>query len=121
MAGTSSWLDPRLARVQKRSAEECGEDELPFGWERIDDPQYGIYYIDHVNRKTQYENPVMMAKKQSISPAQGKPGSPTLSPPALHWCLCCWSVKRLPLTMKLAYCLNYIIYTNFVSVCQGVK
>lgn len=73
MAGTSSWLDPRLARVQKRSAEECGEDELPFGWERIDDPQYGIYYIDHVNRKTQYENPVMMAKKQSISPAQGKP------------------------------------------------
>lgn len=72
MAGISSWLDPRLARVQKRSAEECGEDELPFGWERIDDPQYGIYYIDHVNRKTQYENPVMMAKKQSISPAQGR-------------------------------------------------
>lgn len=60
--------------MQKRSAEECGEDELPFGWERIDDPQYGIYYIDHVNRKTQYENPVMMAKKQSISPAQGRLG-----------------------------------------------
>lgn len=78
MAGTSSWLDPRLARVQKRSAEECGEDELPFGWERIDDPQYGIYYIDHVNRKTQYENPVMMAKKQSISPAQGESGCPAL-------------------------------------------
>ncbi|XP_063886797.1 uncharacterized protein LOC135114742 isoform X3 [Scylla paramamosain] len=76
IAGTSSWLDPRLARVQKRSAEECGEDELPFGWERIDDPQYGIYYIDHVNRKTQYENPVMMAKKQSISPAQGGGSSP---------------------------------------------
>ncbi|KAG0716733.1 Membrane-associated guanylate kinase, WW and PDZ domain-containing protein 1 [Chionoecetes opilio] len=76
IAGTSSWLDPRLARVQKRSAEECGEDELPFGWERIDDPQYGIYYIDHVNRKTQYENPVMMAKKQSISPAQGGGNSP---------------------------------------------
>lgn len=71
MAGTSSWLDPRLARVQKRNAEECGEDELPFGWERIDDPQYGTYYIDHVNRKTQYENPVVMAKKQPTE--QGKP------------------------------------------------
>ena len=63
VAGTSSWLDPRLARVQKRSAEECTEDELPFGWERIDDPQYGTYYIDHVNRKTQYENPVEQAKR----------------------------------------------------------
>ncbi|XP_071514432.1 uncharacterized protein [Panulirus ornatus] len=76
MAGTSSWLDPRLARVQKRNAEECGEDELPFGWERIDDPQYGTYYIDHVNRKTQYENPVIMAKKQPIVPAQGGGSSP---------------------------------------------
>ena len=63
IAGTSSWLDPRLARVQKRNAEECGDDELPFGWERIDDPQYGTYYIDHVNRRTQYENPVVMAKR----------------------------------------------------------
>lgn len=64
MAGTSSWLDPRLAKVQKQKAEECGEDELPYGWERIDDPQYGTYYIDHVNRLTQYENPVTMAKTQ---------------------------------------------------------
>lgn len=72
VAGTSSWLDPRLARVQKRNAEECGEDELPFGWERIDDPQYGTYYIDHVNRKTQYENPVIVAKKQPTTPVQGK-------------------------------------------------
>ena len=57
-------MDPRLARVQKRNAEECGDDELPFGWERIDDPQYGTYYIDHANRRTQYENPVVMAKRQ---------------------------------------------------------
>ncbi|XP_047740389.1 uncharacterized protein LOC108664581 isoform X4 [Hyalella azteca] len=62
VAGTSSWLDPRLAKVQKQKAEECAEDELPYGWERIDDPQYGTYYIDHVNRLTQYENPVTMAK-----------------------------------------------------------
>ncbi|CAL4060667.1 unnamed protein product, partial [Meganyctiphanes norvegica] len=73
VAGTSSWLDPRLARVQKRNAEDCGEDELPFGWERIDDPQYGTYYIDHVNRKTQYENPVMIAKKHITTSAQPSP------------------------------------------------
>uniref|UniRef100_A0A6A7FVI1 Membrane-associated guanylate kinase, WW and PDZ domain-containing protein 3 n=1 Tax=Hirondellea gigas TaxID=1518452 RepID=A0A6A7FVI1_9CRUS len=65
LAGTSSWLDPRLAKVQKQKASECGEGELPYGWERIDDPQYGTYYIDHVHRLTQYENPVTMAKTQA--------------------------------------------------------
>ena len=48
--------------MRKRRPEECEEDELPFGWERIDDPHYGTYYIDHVNRRTQYENPVLVAK-----------------------------------------------------------
>nr|2ZAJ_A Chain A, Membrane-associated guanylate kinase, WW and PDZ domain-containing protein 1 [Homo sapiens] len=33
------------------------ELELPAGWEKIEDPVYGIYYVDHINRKTQYENP----------------------------------------------------------------
>ncbi|CAG7721513.1 unnamed protein product [Allacma fusca] len=61
--GTSHWLDPRLSRIQKLSLEECDDNELPFGWERIEDPHYGTYYIDHVNRRTQFENPVMQAKK----------------------------------------------------------
>merc|ERR1719509_103157 len=65
--GTSHWLDPRLSRVQKKRPEECEDGELPFGWERIDDPHYGTYYIDHVNRKTQYENPVLVAKAQNQS------------------------------------------------------
>ncbi|CAG0894940.1 unnamed protein product, partial [Darwinula stevensoni] len=64
--GTSSWLDPRLERVKKKKLEECDDNELPFGWERIDDPYYGTYYIDHVNRRTQYENPVIQAK-QAVS------------------------------------------------------
>lgn len=45
------------------SLEECDDNELPFGWERIDDPHYGTYYIDHVNRRTQFENPVLQAKQ----------------------------------------------------------
>jgi hypothetical protein len=36
--------------VQKLRPEDCEDNELPFGWERIDDPHYGTYYIDHVNR-----------------------------------------------------------------------
>lgn len=41
------------------------DDELPYGWEKIHDPQYGTYFIDHVNRRTQYENPVLEAKRRS--------------------------------------------------------
>ena len=53
--------------MQKKRPEECEDGELPFGWERIDDPHYGTYYIDHVNRKTQYENPVLVAKAANQS------------------------------------------------------
>ncbi|XP_059622680.1 membrane-associated guanylate kinase, WW and PDZ domain-containing protein 1 [Phlebotomus argentipes] len=62
--GTSHWLDPRLSKFQKKSLEDCLDDELPYGWEKIDDPQYGTYFIDHVNRRTQYENPVLEAKRR---------------------------------------------------------
>ncbi|XP_067861054.1 membrane-associated guanylate kinase, WW and PDZ domain-containing protein 2a isoform X7 [Heptranchias perlo] len=73
---TTSWLDPRLAKKAK-PPEECKDDgdklqsgntgqklELPYGWEKIDDPIYGTYYVDHINRKTQFENPVLEAKKK---------------------------------------------------------
>ncbi|XP_031439054.1 membrane-associated guanylate kinase, WW and PDZ domain-containing protein 2a isoform X4 [Clupea harengus] len=60
---TTSWLDPRLAKKAKRP-EECREDELPYGWEKIDDPIYGSYYVDHISRRTQFENPVIEAKRR---------------------------------------------------------
>jgi atrophin-1 interacting protein 3 (BAI1-associated protein 1) len=43
--GQSHWLDPRLSKFQKKSLEDCEDDELPYGWEKIVDPEYGIYYI----------------------------------------------------------------------------
>lgn len=64
--GTSHWLDPRLSKFQKKSLEDCLDDELPYGWEKISDPHYGTYFIDHVNRRTQYENPVLQAKRAQI-------------------------------------------------------
>ncbi|XP_058837633.1 membrane-associated guanylate kinase, WW and PDZ domain-containing protein 1 [Topomyia yanbarensis] len=72
-SGTSHWLDPRLSKFQKKSLEDCQDDELPYGWEKICDPHYGTYYIDHVNRKTQYENPVLQAKRMSERGSVGLP------------------------------------------------
>uniref|UniRef100_A0A3Q2ZR58 Membrane-associated guanylate kinase, WW and PDZ domain-containing protein 3 n=1 Tax=Kryptolebias marmoratus TaxID=37003 RepID=A0A3Q2ZR58_KRYMA len=60
---TTTWLDPRLAKKAK-PPEKCDEGELPYGWEKIEDPQFGTYYVDHINQKTQFENPVMEAKKK---------------------------------------------------------
>ncbi|XP_066526206.1 membrane-associated guanylate kinase, WW and PDZ domain-containing protein 1b isoform X2 [Hoplias malabaricus] len=73
---TTSWIDPRCLDKPQKPLEECEDDEgvhteeldndleLPAGWEKIDDPVYGVYYVDHINRKTQYENPILEAKRK---------------------------------------------------------
>uniref|UniRef100_A0A672SBQ8 Membrane-associated guanylate kinase, WW and PDZ domain-containing protein 1 n=1 Tax=Sinocyclocheilus grahami TaxID=75366 RepID=A0A672SBQ8_SINGR len=72
---TTSWIDPRCLDKPQKPLEECEDDaenvfcfapfpELPTGWEKIDDPVYGVYYVDHINRKTQYENPILEAKRK---------------------------------------------------------
>ncbi|XP_004368825.1 membrane-associated guanylate kinase, WW and PDZ domain-containing protein 1 [Trichechus manatus latirostris] len=55
---TTSWLDPRCLNKQQKPLEECEDDEgvhteeldseleLPAGWEKIEDPVYGIYYVE---------------------------------------------------------------------------
>ncbi|XP_052418835.1 membrane-associated guanylate kinase, WW and PDZ domain-containing protein 1 isoform X2 [Carassius gibelio] len=91
---TTSWMDPRCQDKQPKPLEDCEDDEgvhteeldhdlgtslpspapeLPPGWEKIDDPVYGVYYVDHVNRKTQYENPVLEARRQKQLDAQQSP------------------------------------------------
>ncbi|KAI1897175.1 hypothetical protein AGOR_G00080510 [Albula goreensis] len=84
---TTSWMDPRTVERPQKPLEECEDDEgvhteepdseleLPTGWEKIDDPVYGVYYVDHINRKTQYENPVLEAKrKKQLEPQQPPEG-----------------------------------------------
>uniref|UniRef100_A0A8C1KEM9 Membrane-associated guanylate kinase, WW and PDZ domain-containing protein 1 n=1 Tax=Cyprinus carpio TaxID=7962 RepID=A0A8C1KEM9_CYPCA len=67
---TTSWIDPRCMDKPQKPLEECEDDgmdmwlKLPSGWEKIDDPVYGVYYVDHINRKTQYENPILEAKRK---------------------------------------------------------
>ncbi|TKS77760.1 Membrane-associated guanylate kinase, WW and PDZ domain-containing protein 1 [Collichthys lucidus] len=73
---TTSWLDPRCRDKVSRPLEECDDDELPPGWERIEDPVYGVYYVDHINRKTQYENPVLEARRRKILEQQQQPQPP---------------------------------------------
>ncbi|XP_036198572.1 membrane-associated guanylate kinase, WW and PDZ domain-containing protein 3 isoform X2 [Myotis myotis] len=63
---TTTWLDPRLCKKAK-APEDCEDGELPYGWEKIEDPQYGTYYVDHLNQKTQFENPVEEAKRKKQS------------------------------------------------------
>ncbi|EPY74495.1 membrane-associated guanylate kinase, WW and PDZ domain-containing protein 3 [Camelus ferus] len=48
----------------KEAVNGSGNAELPYGWEKIEDPQYGTYYVDHLNQKTQFENPVEEAKRK---------------------------------------------------------
>uniref|UniRef100_A0A8C2BUF5 Membrane-associated guanylate kinase, WW and PDZ domain-containing protein 1 n=1 Tax=Cyprinus carpio TaxID=7962 RepID=A0A8C2BUF5_CYPCA len=90
---TTSWIDPRCMDKPQKPLEECEDDgmamwltenvfcfasfpELPSGWEKIDDPVYGVYYVDHINRKTQYENPILEAKRkkqlEQSQPAEGE-------------------------------------------------
>ncbi|XP_067398036.1 membrane-associated guanylate kinase, WW and PDZ domain-containing protein 1 isoform X18 [Emydura macquarii macquarii] len=99
---TTSWLDPRCLNKQQKPLEECEDDEegvhteeldseleLPAGWEKIEDPVYGVYYVDHINRKTQYENPVLEAKRKKHLEQQQQPPEewteehPSLGPPAV--------------------------------------
>nr|XP_025045617.1 membrane-associated guanylate kinase, WW and PDZ domain-containing protein 1 isoform X18 [Pelodiscus sinensis] len=99
---TTSWLDPRCLNKQQKPLEECEDDEegvhteeldseleLPAGWEKIEDPVYGVYYVDHINRKTQYENPVLEAKRkkqleqQQQQPEEWTEEHPSLGPPAV--------------------------------------
>ncbi|KAF3855939.1 hypothetical protein F7725_016662 [Dissostichus mawsoni] len=87
---TTSWIDPRCMDKPQKPLEECEDDEgvhteeldndleLPPGWEKIDDPVYGVYYVDHINRKTQYENPMLEAKRRrqlEQQPQQPQPQS----------------------------------------------
>ncbi|KAM4699685.1 membrane-associated guanylate kinase, WW and PDZ domain-containing protein 3 [Discoglossus pictus] len=83
---TTTWLDPRLCKKAK-APEDCEDGELPYGWEKIEDPQYGTYYVDHINQKTQFENPVIEAKRKkqlgqlNLTPVDGAvPTDPDKSP-----------------------------------------
>ncbi|XP_062451114.1 membrane-associated guanylate kinase, WW and PDZ domain-containing protein 3 isoform X2 [Rhea pennata] len=98
---TTTWLDPRLCKKAK-APEDCEDGELPYGWEKIEDPQYGTYYVDHINQKTQFENPVLEAKRKKqlgqtdVGPSKSGPEKPlfTRDPAQLTGTLIRTSLKK---------------------------
>lgn len=54
----TTWLNPVDKFSKPKSQAECRGDELPYGWEKIEDPIYGTYYSDHLTRRNQSMNPV---------------------------------------------------------------
>ncbi|KAG6449228.1 hypothetical protein O3G_MSEX005955 [Manduca sexta] len=42
----------------------------------VTDERYGSYYVDHLNRRTQYENPVLQARRLRESGGSGPPNGP---------------------------------------------
>ncbi|KAL1242647.1 WW and PDZ domain-containing protein,Membrane-associated guanylate kinase [Trichinella spiralis] len=74
--GTTHWTDPRSSdttdeqQQQSFGASSSNVELLPYGWERVEDPQYGIYYVDHINKKTQYDKPELTADDAAAEAAQ---------------------------------------------------
>uniref|UniRef100_A0A8B9LIX0 Membrane-associated guanylate kinase, WW and PDZ domain-containing protein 1-like n=1 Tax=Astyanax mexicanus TaxID=7994 RepID=A0A8B9LIX0_ASTMX len=58
---TTSWMDPRCAEKQQKPLEECEDD----GKRRK--------HVLHINRKTQYENPVLEARRKKQVDIQQPP------------------------------------------------
>nr|XP_027202719.1 membrane-associated guanylate kinase, WW and PDZ domain-containing protein 2-like [Dermatophagoides pteronyssinus] len=57
---SSSWTTMSAMAKRKRNRSNLvaiDAASLPYGWERISDSHYGVYYIDHINKRTQYERP----------------------------------------------------------------
>uniref|UniRef100_UPI00358F6312 membrane-associated guanylate kinase, WW and PDZ domain-containing protein 1-like isoform X2 n=1 Tax=Myxine glutinosa TaxID=7769 RepID=UPI00358F6312 len=48
----------RWKHRSNKATQEPEDNSLPYGWEKIEDPEYGTYYLDHINKCTQYERPL---------------------------------------------------------------
>uniref|UniRef100_A0A8B9TCG1 Membrane associated guanylate kinase, WW and PDZ domain containing 1 n=1 Tax=Anas platyrhynchos TaxID=8839 RepID=A0A8B9TCG1_ANAPL len=62
---TTSWLDPRCLNKQQKPLEECEDDGFPNS--------LLSFFPSHINRKTQYENPVLEAKRKKQLEQQQQP------------------------------------------------
>jgi hypothetical protein len=60
--------DPALVKPKKRSKSPSPDPSsipLPSGWEAKVDPSNGkTFYVDHVNKKTQWTHPALAEKKE---------------------------------------------------------
>jgi atrophin-1 interacting protein 1 len=57
MAKASRHHDSGHQSEDEHHARSSEQLQLPYGWEKVDDPVYGTYFIDHINKRTQYDHP----------------------------------------------------------------
>uniref|UniRef100_A0A158R6Y3 Membrane associated guanylate kinase, WW and PDZ domain containing 2 n=1 Tax=Taenia asiatica TaxID=60517 RepID=A0A158R6Y3_TAEAS len=50
-------LGQQQQQQQQQQQRDLSSIALPNGWEVIDHPEYGLFYVDHIHQKTQYEPP----------------------------------------------------------------
>jgi hypothetical protein len=70
---TTTWVDPRDAKIKPLDFDQCYDSELPFGWETAVDPDVGLYYIDHNTWTTQLEDPRLGIVRRSSSSSLPRP------------------------------------------------
>jgi hypothetical protein len=56
-SGQHSLTMAQKRRRNRSNIAAIDASSLPHGWEKISDAHYGVYYIDHINKRTQYERP----------------------------------------------------------------
>ena len=51
----TTWVDPRhwYDPDKPRTFAECKENELPLGWEEVDDQRFGKVFMNHITRHVQ--------------------------------------------------------------------
>uniref|UniRef100_A0A8C4QI75 Uncharacterized protein n=1 Tax=Eptatretus burgeri TaxID=7764 RepID=A0A8C4QI75_EPTBU len=62
------WKQP-----SNKATQETEDKSLPYGWEKIEDPEHGTYYLDHINRCTQYERPLPRDRNLHIQSTEKLP------------------------------------------------
>jgi len=66
----TTWIDPRhwYDPSKPKTFAECKNNELPLGWEEVNDQRYGTIYMNHITRHVQVTDPRLefMAEKQRM-------------------------------------------------------
>jgi len=54
---TTTWIDPRTKKTRKNDPTQCVIGELPYGWDEELDPEFGVYYINHLHQQNYADPP----------------------------------------------------------------
>ncbi|KAL9972219.1 hypothetical protein ACROYT_G018483 [Oculina patagonica] len=60
----TSWVDPRDRLTKPMTFADCVGNELPYGWEELNDKVLGRYFIDHNTGAQQAEDPRIQWRKK---------------------------------------------------------